>query len=207
WWTVAIPNPLDLAYPPLGVLQVRGVPLWAMHGLFALNSMNLVLLLFNLLPIFPLDGGRIVQAVLWPRCGYSRSMRFAVYVGYLGAIALGIVGWVTETWMLVAIAVFGGVTCYLTVKQLDWTDAVMGGGDSLYAASLWGEDDAPDEEEHEVVHSPRSAPGMGEADESDDTEALDRILAKIGEHGMDSLSSREKRVLERATDRRRQDET
>src|SRR5918998_1101316 len=61
-----------------------------------LVSMNLVLLLFNLVPAFPLDGGRIARAVVWKLTGSrSRATRFAARIGIgfgyllmLGGLAL-----------------------------------------------------------------------------------------------------------------------
>ena len=43
----------------------RTTPAYALLGWLA--SINVVLLLFNLVPAFPLDGGRLVQCILWPR--------------------------------------------------------------------------------------------------------------------------------------------
>ena len=61
-----------------------------------LVSMNLVLLLFNLVPAFPLDGGRIARAVAWKVTGdRHRATRFAARIGIafgwllmLGGLAL-----------------------------------------------------------------------------------------------------------------------
>src|SRR5919106_1616420 len=47
-----------------------------------LVSMNLVLLLFNLVPAFPLDGGRIARAAAWKLTGdRHRATRFAARIG------------------------------------------------------------------------------------------------------------------------------
>jgi Zn-dependent protease len=47
-----------------------------------LVSMNLVLLLFNLVPAFPLDGGRIARAIAWKLTGdRHRATRFAARIG------------------------------------------------------------------------------------------------------------------------------
>ncbi len=48
--------------------------------LFALLIFNLAMGLFNLLPIFPMDGGRILRAILALRYSYLASTRAAIYV-------------------------------------------------------------------------------------------------------------------------------
>lgn len=45
---------------------------------------NLMLLLFNLLPIYPLDGGQIVRALLWFPLGRIRSLFIATGIGFVG---------------------------------------------------------------------------------------------------------------------------
>ncbi len=54
-----------------------------------LAYVNVILLIFNMLPIYPLDGGQIVQALLWFMVGYRRSL-FAVAV--FGMAAAGVLG-------------------------------------------------------------------------------------------------------------------
>src|SRR6266404_3460394 len=53
--------------------------------LTAIWSINLVLLIFNLLPIYPLDGGQILQSLLWFVLGRARSLTVATLIGFLGA--------------------------------------------------------------------------------------------------------------------------
>ena len=44
-------------------------------------GLSYILLVVNLFPIFPFDGGRVLQALLWPKKGYERSMEIATGVG------------------------------------------------------------------------------------------------------------------------------
>jgi Zn-dependent protease len=51
-------------------------------------SINLLLLIFNMLPVYPLDGGQILQALLWFPLGEIRSLQIASVIGVIGAVAL-----------------------------------------------------------------------------------------------------------------------
>jgi tetratricopeptide (TPR) repeat protein len=55
---------------------------------FSLMVMNGGLLIFNMLPIYPLDGGQILQSLLWFFLGRSRSLKVASVIGVLGGIAV-----------------------------------------------------------------------------------------------------------------------
>jgi Zn-dependent protease len=67
---------------------------------------NVLLVLFNLIPAFPLDGGRMLRAVLAIWIGFPRATRIASAIGQLIAIGLGVVGVLTGNFVLVLVAVF-----------------------------------------------------------------------------------------------------
>ncbi|MCB9851627.1 MAG: M50 family metallopeptidase [Phycisphaerales bacterium] len=74
-------------------------------------QINLVLLIFNMLPIYPLDGGKVVWSLLWFFIGPSRSLTIASYLGFVGVAAgLGFAVMQQSIW-LGAIAVFAGMQC------------------------------------------------------------------------------------------------
>jgi Zn-dependent protease len=74
--------------------------------LYVLASINLMLVLFNLLPSFPMDGGRIFRAWLTPRLGRLAATAIAARVGRFMAIAFGIYGFLKGNFFLVVIAIF-----------------------------------------------------------------------------------------------------
>src|SRR6201997_2830359 len=49
---------------------------------------NLGLLIFNILPIYPLDGGQILRSLLWYIFGPIRSLLYATMVGFVGIAGL-----------------------------------------------------------------------------------------------------------------------
>lgn len=49
---------------------------------------NLGLLIFNMLPVYPLDGGQILRSLLWFPLGEIRSLQIASVIGLVGAVGL-----------------------------------------------------------------------------------------------------------------------
>ena len=57
-----------------------------------LRYINFWLLIFNMLPVFPLDGGQIVRGLLWFPFGEIRSLQISSVIGLIGGAILAIVG-------------------------------------------------------------------------------------------------------------------
>jgi Zn-dependent protease len=66
---------------------------------------NISLLVFNLIPAFPMDGGRVLRALLAVRLGYTRATRAAAFVGQALAFLLALIGLLGNP-LVVLIAVF-----------------------------------------------------------------------------------------------------
>lgn len=74
-----------------------------------LTFANLMLFAFNLLPALPMDGGRVLRALLASRKGFVAGTRQAVGVGKVVAVGLVVVGVVYDPWMILMAAMIWGL--------------------------------------------------------------------------------------------------
>jgi Zn-dependent protease len=80
----------SLLFPNSNVFAV-GLDAWD-YFLFGLIGLNIVLAVFNMLPAFPMDGGRVLRALLSIRMGRLRATRLASYIGQVMAVGLVVFG-------------------------------------------------------------------------------------------------------------------
>jgi Zn-dependent protease len=73
---------------------------------------NCGLLFFNLLPIYPLDGGQILQSLLWFIFGRARSLMIATIVGFIGVAALAALALLSRDPWLGILCVFILLLCW-----------------------------------------------------------------------------------------------
>jgi Zn-dependent protease len=70
---------------------------------------NVTLVVFNLIPAFPMDGGRILRALLSSRMGHTRGTEVAASVGQVFAFVMGLIGlFVSPMLLLVGLFVWIG---------------------------------------------------------------------------------------------------
>jgi len=92
WSGARLRLPVMAGFPlPLNLVQFIGLA-------------NFVLAGFNLLPAFPMDGGRLLRALLTPRLGRLRATFIAARLGRIIAVLFGIYGFGAAQWFLVLIA-------------------------------------------------------------------------------------------------------
>lgn len=193
---------------------------WLKTPLFSLHVTNLALLLFNvLLPMFPMDGGRLLQCLLWRKLGYSKSMWIATRIGLVAAIIVGLFGAFVQSWTLLALAIMCGLTCYNQQQQLrfmaaddvaderwsQWGSDGDGwklgkGGASMFGGGVGKGGEKTNTKQAEKAVKAAQAERDRQLSE---TAELDRILAKIKDKGMASLSKSEQAFLRRSTEKSR----
>ncbi|MDE3137788.1 MAG: M50 family metallopeptidase [Acidobacteriota bacterium] len=79
--------------------------------LHAVVLINWGLLIFNVLPIYPLDGGQILRSLLWFLMGRAASLTAATMIGMVGVVGLiAVAVWVKSVWFGV-LAIFILMNC------------------------------------------------------------------------------------------------
>lgn len=183
-WEYALFNPFTPNWPGGGIFETT---------VFMLHYINLVLLLFNVLvPMYPMDSGRIVHCLLWRKMGYEKSLWISCNVGVGAAIALAVVALGANQMLLLVIAAFGGITCWQQKQQLK----VMGFEPQYAGAYEAAEDSRP--------KGPSRAQLSAIKKKQEEEARFDKLLQKIAEQGMGSLTPRERRFLDRVSEKKRQ---
>jgi Zn-dependent protease len=139
---MAFAGPLtSFAIALVSFLAFRLVPLppGPTVALSVFAATNAVLGGFNLLPAFPMDGGRVLRALLAPRVGLDRATRVAATLGKAMAVVFALVGLVSYNLLLVLIAgfVFLGASAEATRRKQH--DALRGVPVGLFMSERLGE--------------------------------------------------------------------
>lgn len=124
-----------IAGPLVNVVIALGLILWMGHGTDLghlerlhqpgtslapkLATVNIGLVLFNLIPAFPMDGGRILRALLAMTLPYARATQIAAWIGQALAFAFGFIGlFVNPMLIFIAFFVFIGAQQEAAMAQM-----------------------------------------------------------------------------------------
>jgi Zn-dependent protease len=119
-WSLAAGPLVNVALFPVfgGAYLAAGALGWALsfpdayHLLGGILWIDGVLFVFNILPIYPLDGGQILRSLLWFFMGRARSLYVATILGFVGAAGLVCLAlWIRSTWSLL-IAAYMLMSCW-----------------------------------------------------------------------------------------------
>jgi len=200
-------NPFVLPAVSLGAV-------WVAEVLVLIFDINFLLLLLNLIPVHPLDGGRMIQAVISAKMGKDMGTHIYSRIGFVVAILMLLGGLFAESVWLVAVA---AIILALNIQET----MQLQGGES-YEESFMGYDFSQGytslerDTDEEIPKEPRPGPIARWREKRDEEKAkrveerdkeaeveLDRILEKVHSEGMDALTSSERRQLEQASKRMR----
>jgi Zn-dependent protease len=187
---------------------------------------NAVLLLFNLLPAFPLDGGRVLRALLSIRMDYVRATSIAATIGAMAAGAMGLYGLMNGLWLLVGIAVYVFVQGQAEKRMAPaiarmhaerassspWAASVWEGGqpggfdtgvayeDPMLADADAGREPRREGKLQQALNRWRErSEAARRAEEAKVKHRVEELLGKISREGMEGLTRGEKKFLEKAS--------
>ena len=78
----------------------------------AIAYINIILLIFNILPIYPLDGGKILWSLLWFVLGRARALMAATVIGLIGIAGVFLLAIVDQSFWLGFLGVYMLVSCW-----------------------------------------------------------------------------------------------
>lgn len=187
--------------------------------------MNIIVTLFNLLPVFPLDGGRVALAIAVMRMGPARAVPAMKTISRVGLVILGLVGVVLLLQgqggvMLILLAVVLYVLGGQEMQARQYAGAYAGGMSGGFGPSAAREPWAmPDWSPERGFASPPDQPAESkpgwfqrwrqeraaqktekeQAERTAMNQRVDAILAKVKKDGIGSLSPEEKDILNKAS--------
>ena len=175
--------------------------------------LNWVLFLFNVVMAgIPFDGGRMLEAALWPRLGSFQAKRVSIYAGFIIMILIGLASIVWSEPLLIMLAIFVAISCAQELMSLEQAqeESLFGYDFSQGYTSLEKDEPPPPappkRKKQNFIQrwiAERAAKKRQQAREEReaDDRRMDQLLEKIQRHGKHSLTDEENRFLKRVADR------
>lgn len=87
---------------------------------------NIVLVVFNMIPAFPMDGGRVLRSLLAMVLDYRKATWLASRIGLGCAVLMGVAAWTQLNWVMLLIACFVAWAGMMEARQVAVTESVRG---------------------------------------------------------------------------------
>jgi Zn-dependent protease len=183
----------------------------AVHALALFFWVNWFLALMNIVLVgFPLDGGRMLQAALWPRYGYRQATLAAVFAGFIVMFVLALYGLVMNEIMPICLGLFVYVAC-----KNQWIILETGGEESLFGYDFSQGYTSLERDLPQATARPRrvgwftrwrqkrTAQRLQREAETRVSEErrMDELLEKVQREGITALTDEERRFMKRVSDR------
>lgn len=178
-------------------------------------SINWILLLLNLIPVYPLDGGRVLQTLLSRRLTSEGATQLYIRIGVIFGFGFLLIGMFVDNTMVVCL---GAMVLVLNMQESfrmqsadNYDDSFMGYDFSQGYTSLEKDTDAPQLPKKSAFVRWREKRATEKAEReiqqaADEEQQVDTILAKLHQEGRDALSAAEHQLLKRVSDRLRNKE-
>jgi Zn-dependent protease len=183
--------------------------------------LNWVLVLVNLLPTYPFDGGRVLRSILWPTLGYRTAVLVVARIAKLFALAIFLSAWLLDNsltgsvvpgWVpLVLLAIFVYFSANQDIARLDERERhgeLFDYEDSSAYASAVREDDPARGPQQGFLERWLEKRRLAQETKRRQREAaeearLDTILARLHATGLGHLSAEDRALLRRVSARYR----
>jgi Zn-dependent protease len=212
--TIRVPDPSKPGEWVKAEREGEVYPVWVLWTA-RLFWFNLFLLLFNLIPAFPLDGGRMLQEIVWARTGdYRTGTQIACWCGLVTSLLFLIVSFWWSDALLLGLGIFMMFASYQQLVILE--RGTMEEGTFGYDFSKGYGGFGPDEDEKPAAKPKRVGPikrwlsarrtrkiQRENSQRAADEARLDELLDKISRTGKESLTPEERRFMDRVSARYR----
>ncbi len=183
---------------PLAMMLSANLPASALY-MFCMA--NIFLVAINILPFYWFDGAYLLQAILWPMTGAYQSVNATCITGMVVAVPLFMLSAYSMNLMgmLVCGMLFFDSLQRRRALQMDGPGLI----DQLISSSA-NISDLPAPKRKRLLQRWMHWIGRRDHRARKEQQMVDKILEKVGAKGMHSLTSKEKRILHRATQRQRE---
>jgi stage IV sporulation protein FB len=214
WWVPITYDATQVLTPDLygwdGALLTKPTPFWTVL-LARFFWVNWILFLLNMVLVgFPMDAGRLLQCILWPRVGFRQATVVAIFCGFITMLVVGVYAVVKEDTLFLCLGLFIYATCRQQLMILE-----HGGEESLFGYDF-SQGYTSLERDQPTAATPRrrvswwrrwlqnrARKKMERQQEQRVAEErrMDELLEKVQRQGLHSLTDEERRFLTRVSSR------